>query len=329
MGQRSKGKNGKRATKHAKRTGHKCGTPKGAKHVVEDMRPEEFALRVLAGKSVRVVKTQPQQGESIASTDRGLSKRSRQKRRKRDRQMAERASQGIPTLAEKRIIRRARDNPNKRDYCHKLESQLGERLLFVREAPVAVWTRLYGGTTDAKLTSFIFRPAEYRTHEALTKDGSEIGETLVLWHGTCIGSGAPICMEGFKCGRSGMFGGAVYLGPREKAWNYVKVNTTPYTKGTQYIPGTGLVTTETYKAGILIQCSVAVGRVYDAKTSLHRCPPGYDTVHGVQGQTEAWVGSLLREEYAIYDPRRIVVRSIHVIIPRISRQPEIGIHHAA
>ena len=91
-----------------------------------------------------------------------------------------------------------------------------------------------------------------------------------------------------------LFGPAVYLGKRNKAFAYV-------TRHNYY--------KEAPKFGVLIEVSVDLGTIFEAEKSgnySNRC----DTVHGVPKLT---AGILRNEEWAVYDTKRITIIGFEIV----------------
>jgi len=98
-----------------------------------------------------------------------------------------------------------------------------------------------------------------------------------------------------------MFGVAVYLAPDVwKSLNYT---------GKNRPEGPG-------KNAFVLVCTVDLGRIYRASKALTTMNPteaksmGIDSVEGAAYRTQSWGGTLRGSEYAVYDPRRIVVTHV-------------------
>ena len=121
----------------------------------------------------------------------------------------------------------------------------------------------------------------------------------VLWHGTSLENMPSIRQQGLTLGTAScMFGPAVYVGTLSKALGYTGIGGNWFHHA---------------EKGILLNCRVALGRVYEADGPLNKCPEGYDSVKGVSGKTESYFGTLNQDEWAIYDPRRISVQGIYLL----------------
>jgi len=124
-----------------------------------------------------------------------------------------------------------------------------------------------------------------------------------LCHG-CKGgleSVKDILINGLKPGDCGMFGSAIYLGPRSKAAEFV----------------------QGYE-GYLLEVIVALGRELLACGSMNMLDRniveeyGFDSVRGKKGFTASWgSGTLINDEWAIYHPGRILVVGISKYVKKI------------
>ena len=130
--------------------------------------------------------------------------------------------------------------------------------------------------------------------------------TVTLWHGTPLRNLPGILGRGIEPSHMGLLGPGVYFGGREKAESYFKS-----------------------PLGALLQCEVALGRVYDAIGDFDprwdAASRGYDSIHGVVGKTVTHGGTLRREEWAVLDPARISIRAIKIFAAERGQCPGCGI----
>ncbi len=110
----------------------------------------------------------------------------------------------------------------------------------------------------------------------------------VLYHGTSVSRLAGILEEGLVPSSSGLLGPGIYLGGRPKAERYFR----------------------NPDAGVLLECQVALGRVFDAAQPTFGVPAGYGSVRGVPGTTSTWLGTLREEEFLVRDKSWIAISAI-------------------
>jgi len=117
-----------------------------------------------------------------------------------------------------------------------------------------------------------------------------------LYHGTPFHNLGGISNSSLKCGRGGMFGGAIYLTPDlPKALGY-----TGHGSQTYYV----------------LEVQANLGRVLLCKEADHcitkasLAEKGFHSVEGRGGATAAWIGTLAHTEFAVYDPRQVCITGI-------------------
>jgi hypothetical protein len=119
-------------------------------------------------------------------------------------------------------------------------------------------------------------------------------EEVILYHGTHVSNFATVLVKGFKRGSSScLFGSGIYLADIYKAMGY--------SSGCADVGW-----------GVLFKCAVNLGRVYEAGGSLKHCPANFDSVYGKAGKVATWNGVLQRDEYCVYDPKRIRILEIWI-----------------
>jgi len=129
------------------------------------------------------------------------------------------------------------------------------------------------------------------------REHSVPGNTRRLFHGTSFHNLGGISNSSLKCGRGGMFGGAIYLTPEiSKALGYG-------CRGE----------TQTY---YILEVQANLGKTLLCRTADHfitkasLAEKGYHSVEGRGGTTAAWSGTLAHTEFAVYDPRQVCITGI-------------------
>jgi len=126
--------------------------------------------------------------------------------------------------------------------------------------------------------------------------------TTMLWHGSPLHNAGGILSGGLRASFGGMLGAGVYLGDLTKARNYVHSSRWSH---------------EGHAWGLLLYCEAALGKVLEAEPGTD--VKGADTLHCASGSYGgAWSKRIKRQEWCVREPRRIVVREIH-LVPRPSR----------
>ena len=138
------------------------------------------------------------------------------------------------------------------------------------------------------------------SHRFVHKYRSQRPNTEHLYHGTKIESAALIlARQGLTLNskkniapytHGGMFGNAIYLGKREKAQAYL---------------GYG-------EWGVMIEVEVNLGKVHEADQSGNYSDV-CDTVFAPRGWAGSWNGSLANAEWAVYNPKRVVILAFEVV----------------
>ena len=125
-----------------------------------------------------------------------------------------------------------------------------------------------------------------------------IGNTHTLYHGTRAENIVGIIREGLRPGGgSCMFGSGIYMGPPEKACNYMGWSA----QGLHY----------------MFEVRVALGKVLECtKSERHHLEEltaaGYHSVAGVAGKTVTYgTGTLRNSEYVVYSPDQVLAVRVY------------------
>ena len=129
----------------------------------------------------------------------------------------------------------------------------------------------------------------------------KIGNIKALFHGSRAANILGICKKGLLIRPPGayvtasMFGNGLYFADQS-------------TKSSQYATarygGGGSAHGDTY---FMFVADVSLGRIRrmrNSDSSLNSAGHGYDSVMGVKGDTDGWNGSLLHNEFIVYDPKQ-------------------------
>ena len=225
MGTRSKGKNGKKTSKKAKR---RAGAGK------LQLQPALTALAEICSRqgqepwNVQQIR-RVAAGADIENPRSGRSKKSRHTQRRRVKE-AQKALARFEAGADKAASTEARE---------ALERALGSKLTYLGRAHLGGLGYFSFKDDDGCWQTRPFRVHEFAPTGRRGQPQVNTGNVRVLWHGTSADSMAGISLRGFRTGRTGMFGPAVYLGHKEKAQGFTNL-------------GEGHI-------GVLIKCCASLG----------------------------------------------------------------------
>lgn len=127
----------------------------------------------------------------------------------------------------------------------------------------------------------------------------KLKNTQRLFHGTKANNIDVIAMEGLRPGKSGMFGGGIYMGGTNKAIGYAS-SSSWRGAGAHYLLEVDAV------LGKLRECLQAEKWTYELLQGV-----GCNSVGGFANQTVSWGGTLRHNEYVVYDPDQVLVRRVH------------------
>jgi Poly(ADP-ribose) polymerase catalytic domain len=135
----------------------------------------------------------------------------------------------------------------------------------------------------------LFDEGEYHKYLPKKQPLSPEGDNhRVLYHGTSVSRLVGILEDGLAPSSSGLLGPGIYLGGRPKAERYFR----------------------NPDAGVLLECRVALGRVFDAAQLTWGVPKGYGAVRGVPDVTPTWGGFLREEEFIVPSKSQIAICAI-------------------
>jgi len=149
---------------------------------------------------------------------------------------------------------------------------------------------------------------------------SNIGDGVVLrlFHGTRLSRVLSMFVDNeLIASRGGLLGPGVYLGTWEKAKVYGDSCGLAYVydkkTGRSYYDWGSIK-----DLGAILECDVSLGHTDDPLRSgeTYKTAHRWDTRVGRKGLTKSWGGTLKNDEWCVRDPRRVVVRRIHVMLRR-------------
>lgn len=144
------------------------------------------------------------------------------------------------------------------------------------------------------------------------RDGHPI---LRLFHGTNLSNVVSMFVHNeLIASSSGLLGPGVYLGKWNKAYHFG--NSTKWAYKYDREKNIGYYDWNSVKnLGVILECDVSIGRTEDPAIGKFPISQEIDTRVGRSGITPTWGGStLFHDEWCVRNPRRVVVRYIHVMI---------------